>query len=155
MTRGERQARRAPTRVANQVEALETGVVRGPQHAVDLVLERVVRRRLGPGVDLQIPCDRFDLVAQRVEQGTVSESGRHHPARQKDCPRRHSREPTRSLAFGLAPEATPARSGDRPIRPRDQQGQPGMGCSERRHGQGDVRRVRSRGRRGHPRAGDR
>jgi len=59
------------------------------------------------------------------------------------------------LAFGLAPEATPARSGDRPIRPRDQQGQPGMGCSERRHGQGDVRRVRSRGRRGHPRAGDR
>ena len=102
MARGECQARRTAARVADQVEALETGVPRGPQHAVDLVVERVVRRRLGPRVDLEILGHGFDLVVERVQKRTVGEIGRHHPTRQQDCPWRHRSEPTRSAASGLA-----------------------------------------------------
>ena len=45
-------------------------VPRRSQHAIDLVLERVVGRRLGARVHLEVLCDRFDVAAQRIEGST-------------------------------------------------------------------------------------
>src|SRR5262249_18613273 len=82
---GERQARCAAARIANQMEALETGVACGSQHTVDLVLERVVGGRLGFCVELEVLRDRFRVLAQCLDQSAVGEISRHYAAGQQDC----------------------------------------------------------------------
>ncbi len=72
MLGGEQETRCAAAGVADQVKALETSVPSRAQHAGDLVVKRVARRRLGPRINLEVLRDRLDIRAQRLEQRTVS-----------------------------------------------------------------------------------
>lgn len=77
---GDRTAKRVP----DQVESTETSLVGSPQHAGDLQVEAVVRRRFIAGIDLEILGDAPGLITERLAERSIGQSSRQHTARKQD-----------------------------------------------------------------------
>jgi len=83
--RGERDRGRSASRVSDEVEGLETGLVGGPADPLDLGLEAVARRwDRRAGVHLEILGPRIDVGFELGEQCRIRELGRQDRAWEED-----------------------------------------------------------------------
>ncbi len=102
--------RRATTRITDKMETVETVAISLPQNPLHLSVEAVVRRRLIPGVHLEILRNRSHALAQHLKQRRIRRLSRQHRPRQQ-----HSGIPGRHPST-LLPDMTGLN--DRPTRDR-------------------------------------
>src|SRR5207253_200454 len=74
----------AAARVAEEMEAVEAVNIRHTQDPLHFQIETEVRRRLIPGVNLEILRDRIDALAQYLKQRRIRGLCRQYRARQQD-----------------------------------------------------------------------